>query len=175
MILVGFWAALRVSELVAVQVEHLQPHPDGTGTLYLYDSKTHGGDETMKRELPRRAMLAVDTWLHASGIHDGPVFRGFDPRRKPRATSMTTTSANTIIKAAAAEMGVNSDLLRHQRPASSHGLRIGFVQEALSKDISSDKIVLAGGWKSSAMVTLYGRDLPRKDTGSAVLAKMVGE
>lgn len=175
MILVGFWGALRVSELVAVRVEHLRPHPDGSGTLFLYDSKTHVGDETMKRELPRRAMAAVDAWLHAAGVSEGPVFRSFDPKTRPSARALTTTAANLLIKAAAEEMGVNTDLLRHQRSASSHGLRIGFVQEALSKDVSSDKVVLAGGWKSTAMVTLYARDLPSRDTGSAVLAKLVGE
>ena len=79
----GYDAGLRVSELTAAAVAHLEPQPDGSGLLAIPRSKTdqegHGSWAWLSPETMRR----VQAWLTQSGIEDGPLFRrvGIDRRR----------------------------------------------------------------------------------------------
>lgn len=78
---VGFVAALRRSEISAIDVEHLQPHPLGL-VLTLPHSKTNQRAETHELVvLPRASnsqrcpITLLEHWLRAAGITTGPVFR----------------------------------------------------------------------------------------------------
>jgi integrase len=80
---VGYDAGLRVSELTAATVEHLEAQPDGSGLLAIPRSKTdqegEGGWAWLSPETVRR----VQAWLVQSGLETGPLFRrvGIDRRR----------------------------------------------------------------------------------------------
>lgn len=79
----GYDAGLRVNELTAALVEHLEPQDDGSGLLSLPRSKTDqegaGGWAWLSPETMRR----LQAWLTFSGIEHGPLFRrvGVDRRR----------------------------------------------------------------------------------------------
>jgi integrase len=88
---VGYDAGLRVSELVAIAVDHVEPAADGSGLLFLPRSKTDSTGEGAYAWLSPDSMRRVAAWLQASGIREGPLFRrvgvdrrGADPGRKAR-------------------------------------------------------------------------------------------
>ena len=72
----GSDAFLRISELAAVQVEHLEAGEDGSGSLRLPRSKTDQEGEGRTLYVGRATMAAIGAWLEASGISSGPLFRG---------------------------------------------------------------------------------------------------
>lgn len=80
---VGYDAGLRVSELTAAAVQHLEPQADGSGLLTIPRSKTDQDGQGSWAWLSADTMRRVHTWLVQSGIEDGPLFRrvGIDRRR----------------------------------------------------------------------------------------------
>lgn len=130
LLLVGFVGALRRSEIVAINVEHLEPHEKGL-VLHIPRSKvnqTGENDElvvlpasTVPGRCPVAAILA---WRHAAGIASGPLLRGVTKGGTPRPSRMNDSSINLLVKAAVARAGAD--------PAqySAHGLRAGFVTYA---------------------------------------------
>ena len=81
MLSLGFDAGLRVSELVAVEVNHIEPHRDGSGTLLIPSSKTDQDGKGAYAWLSAETMRRLGRWLEESGITDGPVFRRIHVRR----------------------------------------------------------------------------------------------
>ena len=77
----GFDAGLRVSELVAVEVAHIEPHRDGSGTLLIPASKTDQDGKGAYAWLSAETMRRLGRWLAESGIAEGPVFRRIHVRR----------------------------------------------------------------------------------------------
>jgi len=79
----GYDAGLRVSELVAVAVAHIDPHSDGSALLFIPSSKTDQEGQGAWGWLSADTMRRVGAWLVASAITEGPVFRrvGVDRRR----------------------------------------------------------------------------------------------
>jgi hypothetical protein len=79
----GYDAELRVSELVAVTVAHIDPHGDGSALLLIPSSKTDQEGQGAWGWLSADTMRRVGAWLVASAITEGPVFRrvGVDRRR----------------------------------------------------------------------------------------------
>ena len=80
---VGYDAGLRVSELTAAEVPHIEPQGDGSGLLFLPKSKTDQERAGAWAWLSPETMRRVQAWLDYSGIESGPLFRrvGIDRRR----------------------------------------------------------------------------------------------
>ena len=83
LILVCFGAALRRSELVALDVQDLERHRRG---LLVRIGKSKTDQQGMGRSVAildgkLKIPAAVATWIEAAGITDGPVFRGADRGR----------------------------------------------------------------------------------------------
>ena len=80
---VGYDAGLRVSELTAAAVAHLDPQADGSGLLAIPRSKTDQDGEGGWAWLSPETMRRVHAWLMQSGVEHGPLFRrvGVDRRR----------------------------------------------------------------------------------------------
>ncbi|NYI25014.1 integrase [Sphingobium indicum] len=74
---------LRVSELNAARVDHLEPQGDGSGLLFIPRSKTDQEAEGAWAWVSPDSMRRIQLWLVESGIEDGPLFRrvGVDRRR----------------------------------------------------------------------------------------------
>jgi len=85
----GYDAGLRVSELTAAAVEHLEPQVDGSGLLAIPRSKTDQDGAGSWAWLSPETMRRTQAWLVQSGIEDGPLFRrvGIDRRRARAAVS----------------------------------------------------------------------------------------
>lgn len=136
-LLLGFCGALRRSELVGIDVEHLGDTKDGY-LLTLPFSKT---DQEGKGEvigIPRSTsrdlcpVRAIKDWLRLADIDGGPVFRRVTRWGAVELDRLTDQSVALIVKKRAKAAGL--------RPAevaglAAHSLRAGFITTAYEKDV----------------------------------------
>jgi integrase len=108
LLLVGFFAALRRSELAALAVEHITEHPRGL-VLELPRSKTNQtGTVRELVVLPRAGrsercpVTALHTWLDAAAITDGPVLRKVSKANRPAGRGLHPESVNVLVQNAIA-------------------------------------------------------------------------
>lgn len=126
LILVGFAAALRRSELVALDRVDIRQHPKGL-LVVIRRSKTDQKGEGKTKAIPHGRRLhvaaALDAWLTAAGITSGPVFRGVRGTTV-LADRLCTKQVARIIQARAGAIGLD--------PSSfgGHSLRSGFITSA---------------------------------------------
>jgi len=130
LLLVGFAAALRRSELVGIDVEHLAFRPEGL-TLTIPFSKTDQAGVGVEIAVPAIPLsrycpvVALKAWLAESGLIEGAVFRRL--RRGP-CVGQDRLSSSTIaklIKQCALDAG-------HKNVSmfAGHSLRRGFITTA---------------------------------------------
>jgi site-specific recombinase XerD len=157
LLLVGFVAALRRSELAALQVDHVADHPNGL-VLTLPRSKTNQtGEQTELVVLPRAGnprrcpVTALQTWLAAAAVATGPAFRGVGKNNKPSARPLHPESINTLIQNAVARAGIDP------APYSAHSLRAGFVTYAHLRGASDRAIAHQTRHRSLATLGGYVR------------------
>ena len=132
LLLLGFASALRRSELVGLDFGDVRF--DDTGVILTIrksktDQESHGDEVNVMPGsdlCPVRALLA---WLEASGITEGPLFRGMDRHGNVRATRLTERIVAAIVKQYAARAGFD--------PAGfgGHSLRSGFATSAAEASI----------------------------------------
>lgn len=129
----GFGGAFRRSELVGLTVADIEASTDGL-MVRLGRSKTDQearGQQVPVLDGPRlRVKAALDDWLRAADITDGPVFRtlGRGGRVLPRA--LTARSVADIVKRRAEQAGLDPALF------SGHSLRAGFLTSAATTGAS---------------------------------------
>ncbi len=137
-LLIGFAAGLRRSELAALQVPDLEAHKQGL-LLHIGRSKTdqEGAGEIIPVPIGRRLLpvAAVKAWLEASGIQDGPLFRPIDRHGRIGTGAITDRSIARIVKHAAALGGLDPELF------SGHSLRAGFITQALEDGVDFFRIM----------------------------------
>lgn len=166
LLLLGFAAALRRSELVALDVADIRDDADGL-VITIRRSKTdqEGTGRTVgvpfgsdKLTCPARALRE---WLTAAGITEGAVFRGV--RRGDRLTLNRIDGRDVarIIQRAAKRARVPVEHL------SGHSLRAGLATAAAKAGKPAHVIAKQTGHKSLAMVARYIRDASLFDDNAA--------
>ena len=155
LLLIGFSAALRRSELCRVQFEDLQFSPDGL-ILTLPRSKTDQDGEGRKIGIPHGRgkicpVRVLQDWLTRSDIAAGYVFRSID-KGAVIETHLCDRSIANIIKARVGKVGLSPEKF------SGHSLRAGLATSAAQHGKSSLKIREITGHKSDAMLAKYIRD-----------------
>jgi len=157
LLLVGFVAALRRSELSGLDVEQVTEHPNGL-VLALPRSKTNQrGQEAELVVLPRAGnpsrcpVTALQAWLEAAAIDAGPIFRAVSKGNRALPRRLTAGAVNDLLKAAVARAGLD--------PAaySAHSLRAGFVTYAHLRGASDRAIAHQTRHRSLATVGTYVR------------------
>lgn len=127
-LLLGFAAALRRSEVAALNAEDLELAPEGI-RLSVRRSKTDQESAGYVIAIPQgtklRPMQAIKDWLAASGITEGPLFRPIGKGGRLAATSLSDKSVAEIVKRYAGAAGLDPAMF------SGHSLRAGFVTSAL--------------------------------------------
>lgn len=163
LLLVGFAAALRRSELVALQVSDVSVRPRGI-ILHIRSSKTDQESAGQDLPIPRggrlRPVQALEAWLEASGISEGPIFREVDRHGNVGAAALSDRSVARIIKRVVREAGID------ERVFSGHSLRAGFATSAL--DAGVDPLMLMKTTRHASVKTLaiYDRRESDFDTGA---------
>jgi len=169
LILLGFAAALRRSELVALRVEDVRFEEEGL-VLRLRQSKTNqeGRLETIAvaygSEPTTCPVRALRAWLAAAGIVDGPLFCGLTPQGGLRSTALGDRMVAHVVKRRCKAVGIDPSAV------AGHSLRRGFATAAARAKKPDRVIKRHGRWKSTAMLDRYIEDGTRwGDNASAGL------
>ena len=173
LILVGFVAALRRSELVALDVTDLAEHPNGL-VIQLDRSKTNQrGDVDEIVVLPRGTLArrcpvtTLQTWLDAAGITDGPLFRPVSKGNRALDPAAHRRVVNTIVQTAVERAGLVEP--GTDGGYSAHSLRAGFVTYAHERGASDRAIAHQTRHRSLHTVGTYIRVDTAWDDNAATL------
>lgn len=157
LLLVGFFAALRRSELAALTVDQLAEHAHGL-VLALPRSKTNQyGLDTELVVLPRAGhparcpVTALGTWLDAAAITDGAVLRPISKGNRALPRHLHPESINDLVQAAVHR--ADPDATGY----SAHSLRAGFVTYAHLRGASDRAIAHQTRHRSLATIGTYVR------------------
>ncbi|MDN5855855.1 MAG: site-specific integrase [Actinomycetia bacterium] len=157
LLLVGFFAALRRSELAALSVDQLTEHPNGL-VLALPRSKTNQrGEQAELIVLPRAGhparcpVTALRTWLDAATITTGPVLRPVSKGNRALPRRLHPESINDLVQAAVHRVAPTAT------GYSAHSLRAGFVTFAHLRGATDHAIAPQTRHRSLATVGTYVR------------------
>ena len=155
LILLGFAAALRRSELVALDLCDLLFVDEGL-IVHLRRSKTDQEGEGRKIAVPYGRtsacpVKAVRQWLEHAQIVDGAIFRPVNKGGGIQVERLTPQSVALILKTYARAAGLASDV-------AGHSLRSGLVTSAAQVGASVHKIQQQTGHRSAEMLGRYIRD-----------------
>jgi integrase len=134
LLLFGFTGALRRSELVALDVSHVEITRDGL-VVTIVRSKTDGDGEGFTLGLPYtsdpescpvRALLA---WLEAAAITEGPIFRAVNRHGRLAPERLSHAAVALIVQKHAGRLGLDATRF------AGHSLRAGFATSAAMEDV----------------------------------------
>jgi integrase len=151
LLLVGFFGALRRSELVALDIKgrtFVETLPQG---LILHLTAPKASAATQSVCIPRRtdelcATRAVEQYLARTGIARGPLFRAISKGEKLLERRLDATSVRHILKARAGD-----------RQVSPHSLRAGFITSAAKANVPEHVIQRTSRHKSVEALRGYIR------------------
>jgi len=157
LLLVGFVAALRRSELAALTVDQVTSHPNGL-VITLPRSKTNQtGEHVEVVVLPRAAnpercpVVAIERWRALAGIDAGPLLRPVTKSNAPAARPLNPDSVNALVQQAVRR--ADMDPTKY----SAHSLRAGFVTYAHLRGASDRAIAHQTRHRSLATLGGYVR------------------
>ncbi len=167
LILLGFAAALRRSELVALRFEDVRFEEEGL-VLIVRRSKTNqeGRLETIAiaygSEPTTCPVRAVRAWFAAAGIVAGPLFCGLTPQGGLRPTALGDRMVAHVVKRRCKAVGIDPS------EVAGHSLRRGFATAAARAKKPDRMIKRHGRWKSTAMLERYIEDGTRWDDNATI-------
>ena len=166
LILLGFAAALRRSELVGLRCEDVRFEEEGL-VLTLRRSKTNqeGRLETIAvaygSEPTTCPVRALRGWIAAAGRVEGPLFVGLTPQGGLREAALGDRMVAHIVKRRCKAVGIDPDRV------AGHSLRRGFATAAARAKKPDRMIKRHGRWKSTAMLERYIEDGARWDDNAS--------
>ncbi len=153
-IMVGYFGALRRSEIAKLQWENVSFEREGI-VLTLLDSKTDNKGEGQKCIIPfgnegRCPVQALLEWRQAAKQWDGPVFRRLSKTGRLLNTGISGRAICTVVQSVVKAIGL-------ENPAgySAHSLRRGFATESARRGASMPAIQKHGRWKTTSTVVEY--------------------
>lgn len=157
LLLVGFALAARRSELVALTVADLEHRHEGYAVT-IRRSKTDQHAAGTVRALPTGTdpetcpVAALEAWMTAAGITDGPLFRPVDRWGRVGDRSLSPATVALVVKQAATRAGFDPDRF------AGHSLRAGFCTTAAARGASDRAIAhQTGHAPNSRVVRAYIR------------------
>jgi integrase len=156
LLLVGFARGLRRSELAAIALADFEQVREGI-ILTIRRSKTDQDGVGRKIGIPFGRTIhcpvrALENWLSAAQIEDGPAFRPVDRHGRVSASRLSGEAVSLIIRDRMAAAGFDP------QGYSGHSLRAGFATSATRAGVSTLKIRQQTGHASDAMLSRYVRD-----------------
>lgn len=156
LLLVGFAAALRRSELTALDVADLRFVPEGL-VLMLRRSKTDQDGAGTEVAIPYGAseatcpVRALRAWLDAAGLTEGAVFVSINRADRPTGTRLSDRDVARVVKRAVAAVGYDAD------DFAGHSLRAGFATSAARAGVPEAQIMQQTRHRSLAVMRGYVR------------------
>lgn len=157
LLLLGFAGAFRRSELVSLDVMDVETTHEGL-VVTLKRSKTDQDGEWRRIGIPYGSnpstcpVRALQAWLVAAGITEGPLFRSVNRHGKTQTGRLSDKTVALVVKRSAEAAGLD-----HAR-LSGHSLRAGLATSAASSGVSERSIMAQTGHKSLSMVRRYIRE-----------------
>jgi integrase len=154
LLLLGFWGALRSSELAALQIEDLTLRTDQL-LVRIRRSKEDAlgrGADVIVAAHPdpgQCALRAVEAWLARLAEPSGPLLRAVRGEHIA-ARGMKTRALSRIIHRLAAEVALGDHF-------SSHSLRAGLATSAYARGVPEREIQAHGRWKDRRSLDRYIR------------------
>jgi integrase len=154
-VLLGFAAALRRSELAALRVEDLRFEKRGL-IVAIRRSKTDQEAKGVEIAVPYVAsrslcaVRAVKAWLETSSLTAGPLFRSFSLQRQMLETPIDGRDVANLVKKLTSKARLEGDF-------SGHSLRAGFATSAAAAKASLDAIARTARHKSLSVLMGYVR------------------
>ena len=153
LLLIGFAGGLRRSELAAINLIDFERVREGI-ILTIRRSKTDQDGVGRKIGIPFGRTIhcpvrALENWLSAARIEDGPVFRPVDRHGRVSASRLSGEAVSLIVRDRMAAAGFDPT------GYSGHSLRAGFATSATRAGVSTFKIRQQTGHASDAMLSRY--------------------
>lgn len=163
---IGFFVALRRSELVAIQFEDLKFVPQGLEIL-IPRSKTDQSGEGQICAIPYGDEIlcpatALKTWCEKAQIQSAAVFKRIAKGNVVFQNSLGANHVSYILKEIASNCG-----LPNPKSYSGHSLRRGFATSAGQQNVSLSAIMKQGRWKHSDTALGYMEEGQRFDMNAA--------
>lgn len=151
LLLVGFFGAFRVAELVGLRWCDVDFCDDGTVWVELVESKTGVRNVAF---FHRAGGVCAHCWLFANrGVGESFLF----PNSSSRSGHVSTRKVSRVVKRVAYFLGLDEDTF------SSHSLRAGFITSAAMAGVSPVKICLQSGHSSVGSLSGYIRVSDARD------------
>ena len=161
----------RRSEIVALLAEDIDRAEDGTATILVRRAKCDQDGNGQVCYLSVETVKAVDAWLDASGVEEGPIIRSLRRGGHPAPEALPAPEVSRLYKELAAAAGYPPEIWRK---VSGHSTRVGMAQDMAAAGIDLAAIMTAGGWKSPSMAAHYCERVDARRGGAARLAILQG-
>jgi integrase len=156
LMLVGFYGALRVRELVGLNIEDVTEQKEGY-IITIWRSKTDQEGRGRYVAIPRGVRLGpaevLEAWLDVlrqHGYTSGALFR-YAREKRLFPARMTVQAAQNVVKLYAAQLGYDP------KDFAGHSLRAGFVTSAALRNAPEEAIALQTGHRSIVVLRSYIR------------------
>lgn len=154
LLLIGFWRGFRADELTRLAVESISVVPGEGMICYLPHTKGDRQYRGTPFKVPALAKLcpvsAYQDWQNSAQLTDGPVFRAIDRWGHVGERGMHVDSIGPLLRSILSENGVVSSELY-----SSHSLRRGFANWAISSGWDIKTLMSYVGWKDVQSAARY--------------------
>ncbi len=162
LIALAYYRGLRISEVVAVNIEDLTFFPSGFGKLKITRSKTDQQGRGVVMDLCDLSVDPLREWIAISGISKGPLFRiveyGLDHEPVIGEKRLSRCQAAKTIKRLGRKAGFS---------ISSHSLRRSFAMRLTRLGFPIQVVAIEGRWSTTDQVLTYIQGM--ECTDSAVL------
>ena len=144
LLLIGFAAALRRSELVALRVEDVAPAAGGGLRLRIRRAKTDKAGEGAEVGLPRGKhaetcpVRAFEDWQAVAKRKAGPLFRKVSAEGRIGEAALNPDAVRRILARRIAMAGLEAEGFERM---SAHALRVGFITEAYGQGVRDEDIM----------------------------------
>lgn len=152
--LIGFFGAFRRSELVNIQVEHIQWKKEGI-VITMPKSKTDQENIGTTVFIPFAnselcPIVSLKKWITAANIKIGALFRRIAKNANIADEALTPLSVSLLLKKRYAEIDIVT-----RNPVSGHSLRRGLATCAAKAGAPLQTIMRSGRWKQTSTVLEY--------------------
>lgn len=160
----------RRSEVVNLQVTDLRPLDATTWVYALGSTKTDTSGVRREKPLKGDVVVALQAWIEAAQLQDGPLFRRLYRGGRVGATALTGDQVARIVQRRARLAGLAGDW-------AAHSLRSGFITEAGRQGVPLGEVMaltehrslgtVMGYFQAGTLLSSRGTDLlgARPDTG----------
>lgn len=173
LLLVGWFSAMRRSELSAMDVAHLTVSEKGI-RVTIPRSKTDKACEGQFIALPLQAdadlcpVRTLRAWLDAAGIESGPLWRAVDKWGVLRGNRLSGESIAGVVKRSAKRVGIDPSRV------AGHSLRSGLITTAVLQGIPIAEIAQQSRHASVDVLVRYVRPATVFDANAACKVRLKG-